>query len=83
MAVPNIQPIGPVDDEETFNVEMTIAEALGAGWSMQALAIQGRMPPSTAAIYRRIGERMVKLAKAEMQKRVEAAQASGSKARSK
>ncbi len=83
MVVAAIPDARTVDDEETFDVPMTIADALGIGWSMQSLAIQGRMPPATAAIYRRIGERMVKLAKAEMQKRVEAAAASGAKARSK
>jgi hypothetical protein len=82
--VANLHAFGPVavEPDETFPVPMTIADALGVGMSMRALALTGRMPPSTAVIYHRVGEQLVAAAKAEMKRRVDAALESGAKAKS-
>lgn len=83
MAVLSFQTLGPVDADETFDLPITIADALGIGMSMRALAMTGKMPVSTALIYHRVGEQLVAAAKAEMKKRVDAALESGAKAGAK
>lgn len=63
-------PVVAPDADETFAVPMTIADALGVGLSMKALALSGKVPEVTASIYERVGASLVTAARAEMQQRI-------------
>lgn len=81
--VANVQAFGPVpsgDDDETVTVTLNLAECLGAGYSMRALAVTGSMPEATRIIYDRVGGQLVSAAKAEMAARIAKARESGAKA---
>lgn len=69
-------------DDDTVDVTLSLADALGVGHSLIALTHNAlvKMPEDTKAIYRRVGKQLVAAAKVEMAQRISIARESGAKA---
>ena len=81
LIAPSLRALGHPDAADVVTVTLDLADCLGVGYSLKALALSGGMPEETRAKYNSVGDQLVSAARAEMKRRIDLAASSKAGAR--